>query len=113
MEDRFFYRYSDVYYGEHHPLRLRLEVLRIVKETKCGYWLTFGFGGKDKFVLKYGWKRYAWPSKEEAYRSYKERKKTQVKILKTQLKRAEEALLLQPTETTETVGHPDFIAWKS
>lgn len=111
MEDRYFYRYSDISYGEYHSLGLRLEVLKVVKETKCGYWLTFGFGGKDKFVLKYGWKRYAWPSKEEAFRSFRERKKRQVKILKAQLKRAEEALLLTP-DKEESVGHPDFFIVK-
>jgi len=44
-------------------------------------------------VAKYGKKRYAYPTKKEALRSFRARKKQQVRILSNQLRTAKMALL--------------------
>jgi hypothetical protein len=70
---------------------IKLEVWREVKTTPKGVWIERAYGNK-KFVLNYGRKRYAWPSKEEAWESFLARKRKQAQILRRQLVAAERAL---------------------
>lgn len=74
--------------------RLELREYKVVAETPKGYWITYGFGGKDKWVSKTSRKRYAHPTKAEASEAYKQRKLAFVRHAKAQLKRAEEDLSL-------------------
>lgn len=76
---------------------VELEVWREIKKTPKGAWIERSYGQK-KFVLDAGRKRYAWPTKEEAWESFLARKRKQVKHLKRQLVAAELALdLPMPT----------------
>lgn len=66
----------------------------VIKETPKGYWIE----GKC-WISKTSKKRYAHPTKEEAWKSFKARKARQIKILKTRLAYAEEAArLTQPDD---------------
>lgn len=90
-----FYRYESSSDGT--PL---LERFIAIRETKCGWWIVpsymvYCLENADiyqKFVLKTGRKRYAYPTKEEAYNSYKIRKQWRVIHLRRQLDRAEQDL---------------------
>ena len=82
--------------GDFHPSgfcegRIDLEVWREVKKTPKGAWIERAYGIR-KFVLDHGRKRYAWPTKEEAWESFLARKRKQVQILRRQLVAAERAL---------------------
>ena len=111
----YFYRYEDVVYSlgvdefdDPIPggwVRVELREYRVLRRTPKGVriedWgiprvrrlsdgsekLVYG-----KFVLLDARKRFACPTKEEALDSFKARKKKQIRILKEQLKRAEDAL---------------------
>lgn len=85
------YRYYDVLAG--NSVQLRLEGIATTKGTPTGYWVSVG---KPKFVSSYTEKRWAYPTKEQALRSYYRRKKKQVKILEMQLERAKLASKLTP-----------------
>jgi len=74
--------------------RLELREYKVVAETPCGYWITFGFGGKDKWVSKTSRKRFAHPTVDGAKLAYRKRKRAFVRHAKAQLKRAEEDLSL-------------------
>ncbi len=55
----------------------------LIKETPCGYWIDV-YGAK-KWVSKNGKKRYAYPTRELAWESYRKRKEKQVSILSCRL----------------------------
>ena len=65
------YRYERKYpiFG---PDKEEIELLEFksVRETTYGYWLKIPYS-KDKFVLKVSNKRYAYPTKEEAFNSFR------------------------------------------
>ena len=80
-----------------HPKPLvRLITLNLHKETPQGFWIGYGEPSKlfstSRWISKYGKKRYAYPSKEQALWSFFKRKKQQVRIVKNQVRRAERAL---------------------
>jgi hypothetical protein len=102
----FLYRYDTIKYSlginefdESLPgyrLVLHLWEYPIIKRTPKGVWISsYSF---KKFVLLYGRKRFAWPTKEEALFSFQKRKEAQIRILTSQLKTAEEALRLSNCE---------------
>ena len=66
---------------------------RVIKVTPCGVRLETG-----KFVLNNSRKRFACKTSEEALSSFVIRKRHQCAILRTQLRRAEEALELGKLE---------------
>lgn len=98
-----FYRFEDVLFagmpyedpggGEHFgpsSLQIVCYVCDLIKETASGYWITQGYSGKC-WVSKRGKKRYAYPTKEEAWRSFKLRKARQISIYAARLDRAQKS----------------------
>jgi hypothetical protein len=93
-----FYRYEDIVYAD-IGVRINERKFKLLKETPCGYWILPDWGYNypeseefKRWVSKVSKKRFAYPTKEEALVSYMARKKRQIEILKSQLKRAEIAL---------------------
>ena len=99
------YRYEDVQfaapcYDDDPPGIGRLEIIcheiRIEKETPAGYWI--GNIITRRWVSKTGKKRYAHPTKAEAWKSFQARKRRQIAIYSARLRRAEKALALPQPE---------------
>jgi|GEM_PF-1282883 len=94
-----FYRYDD-------PLtdgcKAWERTFTMVKETPCGWWIVgagpYTWGEKKRWVSKTARKRFAYPTKEEAWTSYKMRKKRQVQIYEARLRRAKAFLCLERPE---------------
>lgn len=85
-----FYRYERLAsWFNFYPTELQLVEFDLVKETPCGYWIKQSswlfYDLPNKWVSKTGRKRYAYPTKEEALKSFFFKKKRQIKILQTQL----------------------------
>lgn len=87
------YRYEgyvdEDYYG---PIGLgnvhvRPQEFIIQRHTPRGVFIHYGL--KPKFVLLSGHKRFAFPTKEEALKSFIERKRRQVRLLRGQMEHAE------------------------
>ena len=59
-------------YGFFQPLCERIELVKFktLRETKQGYWIGEG-DAEERFVLKDSRKRYAYPTKKEAFNSFK------------------------------------------
>ena len=70
----------------------------VVSVTPCGVWLRTGELNArrpgERWVRRDAHKRWACPTKEEALRSYRARKRRQIKILRAQLREAKAALQL-------------------
>lgn len=83
----FWYRYE--YWGS-----LMVLEFEVIKHTPKGVWLDTSAVTKNpkKFVLNSGEKRYAYPTPELAWRSFRFRKRAQVSILRQQLANADAAL---------------------
>lgn len=94
------YRYEAVRYssGDEEfgffvsPAKLILKEFEVVAKTPKGFWITFGFGGKDKWVSLFTKKRFAATTKEQAMVDYKERKLAYVKYATNRLNMAKEEL---------------------
>ena len=95
---KFLYRYNGYEY-------LKVSKYPVIKETKCGYWVsTKGYEysnrvDKDgnpiepkKFCLKNSRKSFAYSTIEKARESFKKRKRKQIELLEVQLGRAKQAL---------------------
>lgn len=86
------YRYTDHRVGDGEDWASRptifLEEHQVQNETPKGYWISF------RWVSKTSKKRFAHPTKDEAWASFQARKKRQILILSTQLKHAQEAAAL-------------------
>ena len=67
-----------------------IHAFEVTKETPCGYWIAC-FTPRWRWVSKTSKKRFAYPTKEEAVKSFRCRKGRQMKILRAKLKRAETA----------------------
>jgi hypothetical protein len=83
--------------------------LPIERETACGVWLDLG-GGFRRFVLRNARKRYACPTRDEAFDSFRARKAKQRRILEAQLRRVAAALAQCPPgngEVTVRLDPPD------
>lgn len=110
--DEVFYRYQDTAYslgttelGDPVPgynLQVDLHTYPVVKHTPKGTWIEHCFG--RKFVLRGARRKYAHPTKEEALESFRARKRSQIRILRNKLERAERALRIAD-ERSNTVGH--------
>jgi len=95
------YRYHDVQYGSADdfdrvsPGRVEIRCLTFEtdRETPKGWWLRNPYG-KQKWVPKTGRKRFAYPTKDEAWESFQCRKRMQVWRCQEGLKRATVALAL-------------------
>ena len=88
-----FYRYEEYRTGE-NSIELAKRTFKMVKETKCGYWIKEegSFCAKKRWVSKTSKKRYAHPSKAEAVYSFKRRKEMHIFYLEQQIRRAKQAL---------------------
>lgn len=96
------YRYDDYCYE--HGLEIRTTKLYPSRETKCCYFVVHEFdrclidrGGEqlkraEKRVLKNSVRRYCYPTKSEALRSFKARKSSQIKHAELSLSRAKLSL---------------------
>ncbi len=86
-----FYRYKDVLTSS--GTMVYLYEYSLVKETPCGYWISFHFGLSEnqRWISKKSRKKFAYPSKAEALNSFGRRKYRQIKILENQLSRAKAA----------------------
>lgn len=82
-------------------LKLICYTYLVTKHTPKGVWLkagmfsdtgSYAFGGKPRFVRREANKRFACPTRKEAYESFMARKKRQIRILAARLCDAEEAL---------------------
>lgn len=67
-----------------------LREFKIIKHTKCGFWIakshwSYQWTGSKKFVLSTGRKRFAYPSEPEARESFLQRKRRQIAILTARL----------------------------
>jgi uncharacterized protein YwgA len=96
--DNVLYRYETNRYSDYSD-ELSLHTYKIVKETKCGYWIRLYDGFNDKrWVSKTTTKRFAHATKNEALVSFMYRKKRQIKILKARLADAEKSLAIANKE---------------
>ncbi len=75
------YRYFDELCG--HKVRIELERFAVIKETPCGYWYIPEWmkvwsepeqQGHKRWVSKTARVRYCYPTKDEAWKSYRVRK---------------------------------------
>lgn len=89
-----------------------------VKETPKGYWITLHVNeGRDfsqlrkwelHWIRKYAKKKFAYPTREQAWTNYQLRKLRQIKILETQLANARAAYgCQQPKINEKSVGNFD------
>jgi len=70
-------------------------MFKLVKETPCGYWITFDtdhFASWRKWIPKISNKRYAYPTKAEALYSFIRRKQMQIKHCERDLQNAKQVL---------------------
>jgi len=100
----YLYRYKDVTQGTTFTfmngipfVKIEEKKFKVVKETKCGYWIQlFKFDIDDrenrKWVSKTAKKRFAYPTKNEAMVNFKARKKRQIQLLTNQLNNVKRAL---------------------
>lgn len=72
----------------------------VIKHTEKGVWLN-SFGGRGTFVRNNARKRYACPTKEEAYESFFARKARQLKILSYQIDGVQQAVALAKLQLGE------------
>lgn len=96
-----YYRVKEVWYAE-STLRLKIDRYHIKRKTPCGVWIDTGYSS-EKFILTKARKKWACPTEEEAIESFKFRKRRQVKILKAQLERAQQALNTIEADSVEFV----------
>lgn len=102
-ETKFLYRYEEIQTQEilipdpkeaSRSMRLYLKEFPIIKETRCGCWISLGYSFK-KFVKLNARKKWAHPTPEEAMAGFRARKERQLRILKGQMLRTQAALYLQ------------------
>jgi hypothetical protein len=107
----FLYRYVDVCHcadlneydepiANTRAVRLYCHAFEIIRRTPSGAWIRLGYDFK-KFVNLNAHKRFACPTKEEAWESFRARKKRQLEIVSAQVVRARLALKLDPTRVQE------------
>lgn len=77
-------------YGMRPYARVTMSGYRVVKETPCGVWIDVY--GSRRFVNLKLFRKWAWPTKEEAMVSLLARKRRQRLLLREQLARVEFAV---------------------
>jgi len=93
------YRYVREYpcYEELGQISIGLVEFETVRETPCGYWIKLKGASsyyKQKFVLKNSTKRYAYPTKEEAFESFRIRTSRSLGYAKRDVRNAAEFMKL-------------------
>lgn len=86
-----FYRFQDCSWSEQHVAQE--SVWYAIRSTPKGYWITDEYAIQEKFVLASGKKRFAYPTRQEAFDSYMKRKEKQVLILSNMLNKANQRLV--------------------
>lgn len=72
------YRLEDPYPGRFWDF----EIYEVIKKTPQGYWISDWNKGKEKrWVANFGFKRFAYPTKQRALESYIKRKERQIRIM--------------------------------
>lgn len=96
------YRFEDKRYantpdefGESRGSHLVVELRRfpVLRETRTGVWLQI-FPGMNRFTRRDVYRRFACPTIEEAFESYRARKAKQIRIYQARVESAREALLM-------------------
>lgn len=85
------YRYEREYpfMDDLGEMRINLVEFETVKETKCGCWIKRkGYFRGEKFVLKDARKKYAYPTKGEAFRSFRIRTSKSLEYAKRDVRNA-------------------------
>lgn len=113
LTGEYWYRYVDSWGFDEVP-RISLCRLRVLRHTPAGVMLRkYDYGTKERFVLNEARKRYAYPTKELAWGSYKRRKQVHASMLEQQLAATRartklvEACLLKPSTALD---EEEFIA---
>jgi len=114
IDEKLFYRYytewdyCDILFIE--SVKVSLAEFQSIKETPCGYWIReiCSISGypyrKKRWISKTSVKRYAYPTKQQAWESYKIRARRRVDYLERDLKRAKAAAYLSMDETKGLSG---------
>lgn len=100
-----FYRYETdlfILFGDDIPqVRNKLRMFDLLRETPKGYWIVPERANSERYREKYKrWipkeskKRFAYPTKSEAYHGYIKRMDRYIHILKSRLNNAQTALLI-------------------
>ena len=84
------YRYERDKCEEYATNKIRLCTYHIIRETPQGYWILLY--NKKKWVSNSSKKRFAYPTKDEAYNGFIKRTERCVRILRAQLRIAEDML---------------------
>lgn len=100
LNRKYLYRYVDSRCGHldewdnlsYTTSHIYLKIYEITSITPCGY--NIDMYGKRKWVSNSSKKRFAYPTTDEAWKSFKIRKERQRKILKEQLNHIENVLVL-------------------
>jgi hypothetical protein len=93
-EPKIAYRYMEDQTCD-YGVAVKLFELPILKFTPCGYWIKTNYDNKGKHFVKYSTlKKYAHLNKEDALRSFVERKKKQILVYENQLKIIKHALVV-------------------
>lgn len=79
------YRMRDSYATQRAGVTI--EVYTVVGQTKKGLWLSRGWG-TNRILYPDSNRHWAWPTVEEAHKSYRIRKERQVQILEARLEQA-------------------------
>lgn len=105
----YFDEYGDYHSSGYGGVAIYLRVFTVKRETPCGVWLADECGvSLNRWVSKTSRKKYAFPTKEEAWESFIARKTKQRRLLFAQLQRVE-ALLELPAPTAEQIaGHKNY-----
>ena len=95
MTPQTFYRFDDLMYDGGY-VRLLERTFALDKETPCGYWIKDpDFFGSDlddrRWVSKTARKRFAYPTRALAIKSFIARKRQQKRYMKIKYRRAEQA----------------------
>lgn len=93
------YRYQDDLIGGSGII---LREFIVARETPCYYWVQSYYGDCIRKTAKTGKCRFAYPTKEEAWNSYRERKRRHVAHLERQLEAARKR-----RNITENIPAPD------
>jgi len=127
-EKEFFYRYNEIRYSlgvdqwddplPGYNLAITLDKYEVSHHTPKGTWIYIYHYGlypltdedrPKKFILASARKKFACPTKEEAWKSFRERKKAQIRILRSQLEQAEAALHMAETYTPENIQDKRYL----
>lgn len=119
----FLYRYEDVSYSRYgNNVKIEELKFKVIRETPRGFWIKRSYdrnffhfeinGEKDKWVSKTAFKRYAYPTREEAMVNFKARKVAQIRILEHQLNQARNAFIIVDRGTINVESVDTFLKYE-